>query len=117
MKPRRVTLKEKTFGLEVRIQVGGSLRSAKSECARHCDVEVSNRLDNANGWAIVSDCYAFIWLDCWPEAHNDGTFGTLVHELTHVVRGFFKHVGCKDEEAYANLTQFLYAEAHKKLNK
>jgi hypothetical protein len=117
MKPRRVTLNEKTFGLEVRIQIGGSIRSAKAECMRHCDVEVTNRLDNSNGWTIVSDCFAFIWLDSWPEAHHDGTFGTLVHELVHVVRGFLKHVGCKDEEAHANLTQFLYAEAHKKLGK
>ena len=96
MKIRRVTLHEKTFGLTVRIQVGGSIRSAKSECARHCDVEVTNKLDHAHGWAVVYNCYAFVWLDSWPEAHEDGTFGTLVHELTHVVRDFLKHVGCKD---------------------
>lgn len=114
---RRVTLREKTFGLIVRIQVGGSIRSAKAECERACDVEPTGKLDDTNGWAVVHYCYAFVYLYKWPESHSDGTFGTLVHELVHVVRSFLKDVGSKDEETHANMTQFLYAEAHKKLDK
>lgn len=117
MKARRVTIWEKTFGLVVRIQVGGTLRSAKAECERSCDVEPTGKLDDTHGWALVHSCYGFIYLSTWPESHRDGTFGTLVHELVHIVRAFLKDVGSKDEETHANLTQFLYAEAHKKLDK
>lgn len=113
---RRVTLREKTFGLVVRIQVGGTLRSAKAECERSCDVEPTGDLTDTNGWAITNCCYAFIHLYKWPECHHDGTFGTLVHELVHVTRKFLKDVGSKDEETHANVTQFLYTEARKKLD-
>jgi hypothetical protein len=117
MKARRVTVWEKTFGLVVRIQVGGTLRSAKAECERHCDVEPTGDLTHTNGWAVVHNCYGFIYLNEWPESHRYGTFGTLVHELVHIVRGFLRDVGSKDEETHANLTQFLYAESHKKLDR
>lgn len=116
MKSRRITLREKTFGLVVRVQVGGSLRSAKAECVRSCDVEPTGKLEETNGWAVANTCCAFIYLNQWPECHRDGTFGTLVHELVHVVRGLLKSIGSRDEETHANLTQFLYVEAHKKLN-
>ena len=114
---RRITIWEKTFGLVLRVQVGGTSRSAKAECERHCDVQATGKLEDTNGWAIVQCCYGFVYLYKWPECHRDGTFGTLVHELTHIVRCFLKDVGCKDEETHCNLTQFLYAEAHKKLNR
>ena len=117
MKARRITIREKTFGLIVRVQIGGTMRSAKAECERSCDIEPIGNLEDTNGWAVVNCCYAFIYLHQWPESHRNGTFGTLVHELGHVVRGFMKNIGCKDEEALSNLDQFLYAEAHKKLDK
>lgn len=117
MKLRRVTVEEKTFGLRVRIQVGGTERSARAECERFCDVTPSGRLDDTNRWAITHNCYAFIHLSRWPEFHEDGTFGTLVHELVHVVRAFLKDVGTNDGETHSNVTQFLYAQAHKKLDK
>lgn len=116
MKPRRINLWEKTFGLIVRIQVGGSLKSAKAECERVCDVIPTGNLSDTNGWAVVNVCYAFVYLHQWPECHRNGTFGTLVHELVHVSRSFLKDVGSKDEETHANLQQFLYVEAHKKLD-
>jgi len=116
-RPRRFTIEEKTFGFSLRVQVSGSTASAIAECERHCDLRATGNLTSVNGWVVVNGLQSFMYLYGWPEPKNDGSKGTLVHELVHVVRGLLKQVGCRDEETQANVTQYFYVKAHERLDK
>jgi hypothetical protein len=115
---RLLTVHEKTFGLSLRVQVAGSIKSSIRNCILFAGAEPDfgsdNNGDHPFGWALINGCYGYIWLEQWPE--DEPNSGALVHEITHIVHGFLRHIGESGEETRAYLTQFLYRELNRKLN-
>ena len=116
MPARRFIVKEKTFGLHVHFQVGGSQAAALRQCAKYISLDPAapenEPDDSASGWAFCDGSWAYIWLDAQPDK---SCYGLLVHELYHVVAAFLTHVETHDEEVGAYIQQYLFEEATKRL--
>jgi hypothetical protein len=119
----QVTVSESTFGLQMRVVVGGCPVKAALAAKRYTDCEVSNPADLAGvkGWTLHHEDRAFIWLESWPESDEQDNLMTLVHECVHVAMSFLRdHVGediRKAEETCCYLVQRLAAKTARKLNR
>lgn len=120
---RQFTVVEKTFGLEVKVRVGGDETEAHAAASEWTDMIMSNadELDDASAWTFSHADRAFIWLAKWPESKRSRNEGSLVHECVHVALSFLRdHVGediRRAEETCCYLVQHLYKEITRKLNK
>ena len=114
-KPRRFTVREKTFGLNVEFYCGTPQRTALRRCVAILQLD-PNDPDNAPddsdaAWAMCYGSQAVVWVESAEDT------GSLVHELYHVVSDFLKHITSSDEETGAYLIQYLFREASLRLNK
>jgi hypothetical protein len=114
-KPRRFTVREKTFGLNVEFYCGTPQRTALRRCVAILQLD-PNDPDNAPddsdaAWAMCYGSQAVVWIE------DASDTGSLVHELYHVVADFLKHIESSDEETGAYLIQYLYREARRRLDK
>jgi hypothetical protein len=117
----QVTATEYTYGLKVRVRVGGDECAAYRSAAEWTNTEIRNRneISDAMGWTVQDTDRAFIWLRYWPESRRRGNSKTLVHECLHVAMTFLRdHVRediRKAEETCCYLLQYLYDEITHKL--
>ena len=114
-KPRRFTVKEQTFGLNVEFYCGIPQRTALRRCVAILQLD-PNDPDNAPddsdaAWAMCLGSQAVVWIE------DASDTGSLVHELYHVVQDFLRHITSGDEETGAYLIQYLYREAMRRLSK
>jgi hypothetical protein len=118
----QVTVTERTFGLKVRVRVGGDEPSAWRSATKFTDTLGSEDDDasDAMGWAVHNAERAFIWLKSWPESRRKKNNKTLTHECVHVAMSFLRdHVRediRKAEETCCYLVQHLVDEIEHKLN-
>lgn len=118
-KRRSVTVYEKTLGLSLRVQIGGSFISSITHCSKFVGVEpdFGGETEAPSGWALYNSGYGFIWVEKVPKKESDPDYATLVHEITHIVDHFLNHIGEQGGETRARLTEFLYREVKMKLSK
>lgn len=120
---RQITVSEKTFGLKVRVRVGGDEAAAQKAASVWTDTIMSNsdELGDATAWTFHNANRAFIWLARWPESRQHGNSMAMVHECVHVAMSFLRdHVGediRKAEETCCYLVQHLADEIQHKLNR
>jgi hypothetical protein len=117
----QVTATERTFGLKVRVKVGGDESSAWRSATKFTDtLATEEESGDAAGWALHSADRAFIWLESWPESRRKGNSKSLTHECVHVAMSFLRdHVRediRKAEETCCYLVQHLVDEIEHKLN-
>jgi hypothetical protein len=118
----QVTVSERTFGLKVRVKVGGDEPSAWRSATKFTDTLSTDDEDSdAMGWALHNAGRAFIWLKSWPESRRQRNNKTLVHECVHVAMSFLRdHIRediRKAEETCCYLVQHLVDEIEHKLKK
>ena len=117
----QVTVSERTFGLKVRVKVGGDALSAWRSATKFTDTLSTTEDDDESdaGWALSNANRAFIWLKSWPESRSKGNSKTLTHECVHVAMSFLRdHVRediRKAEETCCYLVQHLVDEIEHKL--
>jgi len=120
--PMQVTATERTFGLKVRVKVGGDALSAWRSATKFTDTLSTDGDDDESdaGWALSNANRAYIWLKSWPESRKKGNSKTLTHECVHVAMSFLRdHVRediRKAEETCCYLVQHLVDEIEHKLN-
>lgn len=113
MKPRRFTVRERTFGSIVEFYCGTPQRTALRRCVAILQLDPDDPEnapdEGAAAWAMCYGGNAVVWIE------NPEDTGSLVHELYHVVQGLLNHITTSDEETGAYLIQYLYREAIKRL--
>ena len=120
---RQINVSEKTFGLQVRVRVGGDEAAAHRAAAEFTNTIMTNsdELGDATAWTFHNANRAFIWLARWPESRKFGNSKAMVHECVHVAMSFLRdHVGediRKAEETCCYLVQHLADEIEHKLNR
>ena len=120
--PMQVTVTERTFGLKVRVKVGGDALSAWRSATKFTDTLSTDGDDDESdaGWALSNANRAYIWLKSWPESRAKRNSKTLTHECVHVAMSFLRdHVRediRKAEETCCYLVQHLVDEIEHKLN-
>lgn len=120
---RQINVTERTFGLKVRVRVGGDEDAAQRAAVSFTNTLLSNGddLGDAMGWTLHNGNRAFVWLARWPESRQFGNSKTLVHECVHVAMSFLRdHVGediRRAEETCCYLVQHLVSEVEHKLNR
>jgi hypothetical protein len=115
-KPRRLIVNEQTFGLRVEFYVNTAQSMALKRCAAVMEMDANDPEnapdDTAAAWCMSHGNWALIWIE-----DHDNDYGSLVHELYHVVSDFLKHIESSDEETGAYLIAYLYKCARHKLDK
>lgn len=114
-KPRRFTVREKTFGLNVEFYFGTPQRTALRRCVAILRLD-PNDPDNAPddsdaAWAMCFGSQAVVWIKDAEDA------GSLVHELYHVTAHALRHIVTEDEEVGAYIQTHLYCEARRRLGR
>jgi hypothetical protein len=118
MKPKKkiVTVIDKTLGMVLRVQFGGTMDEACNEFQKYCGcVADTSDGDEYDAWASSHMNMAFIYCSRFPK--NPDAVAVFTHELTHAVTLFCDYTEIKCGEVYAKLVQYFHNEVMTKLKK